>query len=154
MSSGSWLNHGGDDIGTTPNYMGPWEKLQLGWLDFSVVNPGEGGDFTLSPAALQVDGQDQALVIDVPDQGVTTDYVAPNGGHAWWTSSADDLNTTLTRTLDLGRRNALIAKKMLWQNGVLVKGESLGGTETRTVSLSAFDGRVQVTRGREVVEEL
>ena len=56
--------------------------------------------------------------------------------------------------LDLGRRNALIAKKMLWQNGVLVKGESLGGTETRTVSLSAFDGRVQVTRGREVVEEL
>jgi chemotaxis receptor (MCP) glutamine deamidase CheD len=56
--------------------------------------------------------------------------------------------------LDVGRRNALIAKKMLWQNGVLVKGESLGGTETRTVSLSAFDGRVQVTRGREVVEEL
>ncbi|HVL61799.1 MAG TPA: immune inhibitor A domain-containing protein, partial [Microbacterium sp.] len=33
MSSGSWSNRGGDDIGTTPNYMGPWEKLQLGWLD-------------------------------------------------------------------------------------------------------------------------
>ena len=116
MSSGSWLNHGGDDIGTTPNYMGPWEKLQLGWLDFSVVNPGEGGDFTLSPAALQVDGQDQALVIDVPDQGVTTDYVAPNGGHAWWTSSADDLNTTLTRTLDLtGIKSATVTAKAWYE---------------------------------------
>ena len=40
MSSGSWLNHGVDDIGTTPGYMGPWEKLQLGWLDYSVVDPG------------------------------------------------------------------------------------------------------------------
>ena len=33
MSGGSWLNHGTDSIGTTPGYMGPWEKLQLGWLD-------------------------------------------------------------------------------------------------------------------------
>ena len=50
MSSGSWLNKGEDDIGTTPNYMGPWEKLQLGWLDYSVADEGEG-DYTLSPAA-------------------------------------------------------------------------------------------------------
>ena len=56
--------------------------------------------------------------------------------------------------LDVGKRNALVAKKMLWQNGVLVKGESLGGTDTRTVSLLASNGRVLVTRGREVVEEL
>ncbi len=112
MSSGSWLNHGQDDIGTTPNYMGPWEKLQLGWLDYSVVNPGEGGDFTLSPAALQVDGQDQAIVIDVPDAPVTETYVTPNGGHAWWTGSADDLNTTLTRTLDLtGIKSATVTAK-------------------------------------------
>ena len=56
--------------------------------------------------------------------------------------------------LDVGRRNGLVAKKLLWQNGVLVKGESLGGTDTRTVHLLAADGRVLVTRGREVVEEL
>ncbi|WP_243074297.1 immune inhibitor A domain-containing protein [Microbacterium sp. SS28] len=101
MSSGSWLNHGGEDIGTTPGYMGPWEKLQLGWLDYDVVDPGESGSFTLSPAALQVSDQSQALVVDVPDEAVTTDYATPAGGHAWWTSSADDLNTTLTRTLNL-----------------------------------------------------
>ena len=102
MSSGSWMNQGGEDIGTTPNYMGPWEKLQLGWLDYSIVNPGEGGSHILSPAALQADGQDQALVIDVPDQSVTNEYTTPSSGtKAWWTTSADDLNTTLTRTLDL-----------------------------------------------------
>ena len=41
MSGGSWLNHGTDSIGTTPGYMGPWEKLQLGWLDYKVANFGE-----------------------------------------------------------------------------------------------------------------
>ncbi|MEU1971290.1 immune inhibitor A domain-containing protein [Microbacterium sp. NPDC019599] len=102
MSSGSWLNHGTTDIGTTPGYMGPWEKLQLGWLDYSVVSEGESGSFTLSPAARQVDGQDQAVVVDVPDQAVSETYTTPpSGTHAWWTSSADDLNTTLTRSLDL-----------------------------------------------------
>jgi len=56
--------------------------------------------------------------------------------------------------LDVGRRNGLMAKKLLWQNGVMVKGEALGGTDSRTVSLCAADGRVLVTRGREVVQEL
>lgn len=115
MSSGSWLGHGEDAgaIGTTPNYMGPWEKLQLGWLDYGVVSPGEGGEFTLSPAALQVEGQEQALVVDVPDQQIETTYTAPySGSSAWWTGSADDLNTTLTRTIDLtGIRSATVTAK-------------------------------------------
>jgi immune inhibitor A len=113
MSSGSWLNHGTVDIGTTPNHYGPWEKLQLGWLDYAVVDPGESGSFTLSPAALQANRQEQALVIDVPDQGIETTYTAPySGANAWWTSSADDLNTTLTRSLDLtGVRTATVTAK-------------------------------------------
>jgi chemotaxis protein CheD len=56
--------------------------------------------------------------------------------------------------LDVGRRNALIAKRLLRQSGVLVTGESLGGTATRTVRLLASTGLVQVTRGREVVQEM
>lgn len=115
MSSGSWLGHGeaAGSIGTTPNYMGPWEKLQLGWLDYGVVSPGEGGEFTLSPAAVQVEGQEQALVVDVPDQEIETTYTAPySGSNAWWTGSADDLNTTLTRTIDLtGIRSATVTAK-------------------------------------------
>lgn len=113
MSSGSWLGDGDGSIGNKPNYMGPWEKLQLGWLDYDVVSPGEGGEFTLSPAARQVEGQSQALVVDVPDAGITTEYTTPaSGAHAWWTGSADDLNTTLTRTLDLtGVRSATVTAK-------------------------------------------
>lgn len=116
MSSGSWLGDGTEDIGTTPNYMGPWEKLQLGWLDYSVVNPGESGSVTLSPAARQVDGQEQAVVVDVPDAEIETHYVDPAGGHAWWTSSADDLNTTLARTLDLSAvRSATVTAKAWYE---------------------------------------
>ena len=38
--------------------------------------------------------------------------MTPNGGHAWWTSSADDLNTTLTRALDLSSvRSATVSAK-------------------------------------------
>ena len=49
MSGGSWLNHGTDSIGTTPGYMGAWEKLQLGWLDYKVVP--YGTDMTVKLAA-------------------------------------------------------------------------------------------------------
>src|SRR5665647_1249149 len=50
MSAGSWLNHGTDSIGTTPGYMGPWEKLQLGWLDYKQVNYGANAQVKLGPA--------------------------------------------------------------------------------------------------------
>ena len=102
MSGGSWLGHGGDAIGTTPNFMGPWEKLQLGWLDYSVVSTGtDATEYTLNPAAVQADGTDQALIVDVPDSPVTLELMDLDGGHAWWTGSADGLNTTLTRQVDL-----------------------------------------------------
>jgi immune inhibitor A len=114
MSSGSWNGHGTVDIGTTPDHYGPWEKLQLGWLDYSVVSPGESGSYTLSPAAIQATGQDQAVVIDVDDQALETDYVTPNGGHAWWSTSADDLNTTLTRALDLSAVKTATVTTKAW----------------------------------------
>ncbi|GAA2897437.1 immune inhibitor A domain-containing protein [Microbacterium esteraromaticum] len=114
MSSGSWLGDGKEDIGTTPNFMGPWEKLQLGWLDYSIVNPGENGEFTLSPAALQTDGQEQALVVDIPDDERTSTVVDLAGGHAWWTSSADDLNVSLTRTLDLSAVKSATVTASAW----------------------------------------
>ena len=55
MSGGSWLNHGTDSIGTTPGYMGPWEKLQLGWLDYKVATFGEDTSVKLNPADLLVE---------------------------------------------------------------------------------------------------
>jgi len=63
-------------------------------------------------------------------------------------------SVTVGGTTDVGRRNLLAAKKMLWQNGVMVHGEAVGGHEVRTVTLSVGDGRVLVSCGREVTQEL
>jgi len=56
--------------------------------------------------------------------------------------------------LNVGKRNLLIARQILWQNGVLVKGESTGGHIPRTVNLRVTDGVVEVTSGREMVAQL
>jgi len=115
MSSGSWLSGAGaQDIGSMPNHMGPWEKLQLGWLDYDVVSEGESGTHTLGSAAQQGTGA-QALIVDVPDEGVTTTYNTPYSGQwEWWTGSADDLNVTLERPVDLtGLRSATVTA-MAW----------------------------------------
>ena len=54
--------------------MGPWEKLQLGWLDYAVVSRGRGRRRSRSarPRCRSTD-QEQAVIIDVPDQGIETD---------------------------------------------------------------------------------
>jgi chemotaxis protein CheD len=56
--------------------------------------------------------------------------------------------------LAVGKRNALAARSILWRNGVLVKGEALGGTVARTVTLSLLDGRIEITNGRDHVGSL
>jgi chemotaxis protein CheD len=56
--------------------------------------------------------------------------------------------------LNVGKRNILIARQILWQNGVIVAGESTGGTIPRTVALRASDGVVEVRSGREMVAQL
>lgn len=57
-------------------------------------------------------------------------------------------------SFDIGKRNILAAKNILWRNGVLIKGEDVGGKAVRTVNLFAADGRVQITSGREQVNQL
>ncbi|MEO5820471.1 MAG: chemotaxis protein CheD [Vicinamibacteraceae bacterium] len=56
--------------------------------------------------------------------------------------------------LNVGKRNLLMARQILWQNGVIVTGESTGGTIPRTVALRASDGVVEVRSGRDVVTHL
>jgi immune inhibitor A len=101
MSAGSWLNHGTDSIGTTPGYMGAWEKLQLGWLDYKQLNYGTNAKVKLGPAD-RAGTLPQAVLVNLPDKTVVTDYNLPHSGaFEWWGGSADGLNTTLTRTVDL-----------------------------------------------------
>ncbi|MFD3444067.1 immune inhibitor A domain-containing protein [Microbacteriaceae bacterium 4G12] len=79
MSSGSWLSHGDGAIGTTPNHMGAWEKLQLGWLDYDVATAGVSSTHKLGPA-FHSTKQQQALVVVLPEdeQGNGRFYIAEN----------------------------------------------------------------------------
>ena len=104
MSVGSWMGDGTEDIGTKPDYMGPWEKLQLGWLDYTVA-PAGASAVTLDPSA--------AVIVDVADRPVSTDYTVIDG-HAWWTGNADDLNSTLTRSIDLTGLNSATLLADAW----------------------------------------
>ena len=98
MSSGSWLGHGKDSIGTTPGLMGPEEKLFLGWLDYTQVNAGQSGSYTLSPSQDAAAKGYQAIKVNLPNSSRTDTYVTPpEGTHAWWSGRGDDLKNTLTR---------------------------------------------------------
>jgi len=44
----------------------------------------------------------------------------------------------------IGKRNHLAARKLLWKEGLLVKAEAVGGDVSRTVRLEAATGRVLV----------
>jgi chemotaxis protein CheD len=56
--------------------------------------------------------------------------------------------------LEVGRRNQVAAKNLLWRNGVLIKAERLGGSEPRNVILSIADGGVRITSANHVVADL
>ncbi len=102
MSGGSWLNHGGDSIGSTPGYMGPWEKLQLGWLDYETVQFGTDKTVKLGPADLASKKNAQAVLVTLPDKSVTTEYNTPHSGAMeWWSGSTSNMTSTLARPIDL-----------------------------------------------------
>ncbi|MDP9794340.1 immune inhibitor A [Catenuloplanes nepalensis] len=102
MSAGSWLSHDPQNIGSTPGYMGAWEKLFLGWLDYTTVKPGQKKTVVLGQAADAKGPLPQAVIVPLPDQTVVREYNTPySGEYEWWGGDANDLNTMLTRTLDL-----------------------------------------------------
>jgi chemotaxis protein CheD len=57
-------------------------------------------------------------------------------------------------TLDIGRRNQVAAKSILWRNGVLIKAEQLGGSAPRNVALNILDGAIRISSANQIVGEL
>lgn len=47
-------------------------------------------------------------------------------------------------SFQIGKRNFVALKKLLWKNGVLLKGQDVGGSTSRVVSLRIADGVVVV----------
>jgi M6 family metalloprotease-like protein len=79
MSSGSWLGHGQDSIGTTPNHMGAWEKIQLGWLDYQVATAGTPSTHKIGPS-YHATKAPQAVVVNLPKDAAGNNrfYIAEN----------------------------------------------------------------------------
>jgi chemotaxis protein CheD len=61
---------------------------------------------------------------------------------------------TLEGVFNVGPRNVLAARGVLWRNGIMTHGESVGGGAARSVSLPVADGRVAVRINGVVVAEL
>jgi immune inhibitor A len=125
MSSGSWLGMGDGTIGALPNELGPWEKLQLGWLDYDVARAAKTSVHRLGASGLEYpEGgrkkplqSRQALVVELPDKELTTDIVPPAAGAMqWWSGLGNELENTLTRTVDLtGTGSASLEFTGWWQ---------------------------------------
>jgi chemotaxis protein CheD len=48
---------------------------------------------------------------------------------------------------NIGKRNYLAAKKLLWKNGIIINGEAVGGIVSRTVRLEVATGRFWMREG-------
>ena len=53
---------------------------------------------------------------------------------------------------DIGRRNYLAMRKILWKAGVMVHGEAVGGVRSRTVRLEIGSGKFLIQEGGETRE--
>ena len=55
---------------------------------------------------------------------------------------------------NVGRRNVLAARAVLWRNGIMTGAELVGGTVARTIAMTVGDGRIIVRTDGAVVAEL
>ena len=97
----SRLSGRGEPIGTRAGDLSAWDKLQLGWLDYEVVAAGQRRTLDLGPHEYNSE-RPQAVIVTLPRKTVTEEYGDPAAGERmWWSSSGDDLSTSMSRTLDL-----------------------------------------------------
>ncbi|MGW5675559.1 immune inhibitor A domain-containing protein [Streptomyces sp. NPDC003860] len=116
MSSGSWLGRGQGAIGDLPGDMTAWDKLQLGWLNYTKAKAATDSTHTLGVSAYNTK-RPQALVVELPKKPGTTPVVKPAEGNLqWWSDMGDDLRNTLTRSVDLtGKSTASLELTAWWQ---------------------------------------
>ncbi|NMO54395.1 M6 family metalloprotease domain-containing protein [Actinoplanes sp. TBRC 11911] len=108
----SRLNAAGEALGTRPGDMGAWNKLQLGWLNYSTVKAGQKKVVNLGPEEFNTK-KPQAVVVQLPDKTVTTSLGAPFAGtKQFFSGNADDLDNSLSHDIDLtGKTSASVTLK-------------------------------------------
>jgi immune inhibitor A len=101
LMSQSRLSAAGEPLGTRAGDLSAWDKLQLGWLDYEVVAAGQTRTLDLGPHEYN-SAKAQGVVVTLPQKEVTFDYGEPAAGERmWWSSSGDNLSTSMTRPIDL-----------------------------------------------------
>jgi immune inhibitor A len=101
MSSGSWLNQDGVDIGSQPNHMGAWEKFQLGWLNYEVAFAGSKSEHKMGPSTANTK-QAQGLFVVLPPKLVNEDIGGAYAGEYYYYSGAgDDLENMMYKAFSL-----------------------------------------------------
>jgi M6 family metalloprotease-like protein len=116
MSAGSWMNHGGNSIGTTPDYMDPWSKLFLGWLNYRVVMYGQDQQIKVGPAA-GGSRRPQAVIVTLPDKdGKQNYYIAENRTYTGY----DETLQTGPYVFGWTDTRPKWVKRFPYQNGLLV----------------------------------
>jgi immune inhibitor A len=97
----SRLSGADEPIGTRAGDLSAWDKLQLGWLDYEVTVAGQNRTLDLGPHEYNTE-RPQGVVTVLPDKEVTSDYGEPFAGERfWWSTQGNDLNTTMSRDVDL-----------------------------------------------------
>ena len=113
MSSGSWGNSGdpAEGIGDRPFHMNAWDKVQLGWLKYSIAGPGGATQSVrLGPAETNTK-QMQAAIVLLPDREHQVSVGDPYAGSRFYYSgAANDLDTSMTKSFDLPAGATLSAK--------------------------------------------
>lgn len=66
---------------------------------------------------------------------------------------AEVANAVGASSFNIGRRNILAVKNVLWKLGLLIKAEAVGGSQVRTVHLAVGSGKVQIISGSTVIAE-
>lgn len=103
-------NDGG--IGERGGDLGAWNKLQLGWLDYEVVKAGQKRTLKLGPQEYN-SKEAQGAVVVLPKRTYTFENGQPfEGEKQYFSGNEDDLNTSMTRTIDLtGKTSAALTMK-------------------------------------------
>lgn len=57
-------------------------------------------------------------------------------------------------TFNIGKRNVLAIKKLLWKHRIAILGEDIGGTHSRSVIVDVDEGRVVVTGPEQLHHEI
>ncbi|WP_346539556.1 immune inhibitor A domain-containing protein [Micromonospora sp. DPT] len=101
-------------IGERGADLGAWNKLQLGWLDYETVVPAKQDPQTidLGPSEYNT-AKAQAAVVVLPKRTYTFNNGKPaEGTKQYFSGNDDDLNNTMTRTLDFtGKSSASLSMK-------------------------------------------